>query len=280
MDYGPDGVVDTIATLDAAGIAHFGAGRHAGRGAQAGHRRGGRAEGRLPRLPHPRREAPRAGGGLGHRDHGRRGRAPERLDGGGEDGARGRGRGAEAGRPGHPLLPLGPRGQQGTGRRTSWRWRRRRSSRARRRCSARIPTCCTGWSCRARSPVFYSLGNFVFGGNWNPRDKDSVLVKARFDRSGYLGRGADPAADRPLPGPAHPALPAHRRRGAGGAAAAADRVGDVRDAAAGARAGECDPGHGNGPPGVRAGTGSARREPLTPGDPGPSGASGDRPVSS
>jgi poly-gamma-glutamate capsule biosynthesis protein CapA/YwtB (metallophosphatase superfamily) len=36
-------------------------------------------------------------------------------------------------------------------------------------------------------PVFYSLGNFVFGGNWNPRDKDSVLVKARFDRSGYLG---------------------------------------------------------------------------------------------
>ena len=36
-------------------------------------------------------------------------------------------------------------------------------------------------------PVFYSLGNFVFGGNWNPRDKDSVLVKARFDRTGYLG---------------------------------------------------------------------------------------------
>jgi len=36
-------------------------------------------------------------------------------------------------------------------------------------------------------PVFYSLGNFVFGGNWNPRDKDSVLVKARFDRGGYLG---------------------------------------------------------------------------------------------
>ena len=33
-------------------------------------------------------------------------------------------------------------------------------------------------------PILYSLGNFVFGGNWNPRDKDSVLVKARFDRSG------------------------------------------------------------------------------------------------
>jgi len=36
-------------------------------------------------------------------------------------------------------------------------------------------------------PVFYSLGNFVFGGNWNPRDKDSVLVRMRLDKDGYLG---------------------------------------------------------------------------------------------
>ncbi|WP_375757918.1 CapA family protein [Corallococcus exercitus] len=35
-------------------------------------------------------------------------------------------------------------------------------------------------------PVVYSLGNFVFGGNWNPRDKRSVLWRARFDSSGYL----------------------------------------------------------------------------------------------
>ncbi|MBZ4333190.1 CapA family protein [Corallococcus interemptor] len=35
-------------------------------------------------------------------------------------------------------------------------------------------------------PVLYSLGNFVFGGNWNPRDKRSVLWRARFDSTGYV----------------------------------------------------------------------------------------------
>lgn len=36
------------------------------------------------------------------------------------------------------------------------------------------------------APVVYSLGNFVFGGNWNPRDKRSALWKARFGPGGYL----------------------------------------------------------------------------------------------
>ena len=59
------------------------------------------------------------------------------------------------------------------------------------------------WRLIGRAPVFYSLGNFVFGGNWNPRDKDSVLVKARFDRSGYLGAELYPLRtdrfpDRPI----------------------------------------------------------------------------------
>jgi poly-gamma-glutamate capsule biosynthesis protein CapA/YwtB (metallophosphatase superfamily) len=36
------------------------------------------------------------------------------------------------------------------------------------------------------APVVYSLGNFVFGGNWNPRDKRSVLWRARFSPAGYL----------------------------------------------------------------------------------------------
>jgi poly-gamma-glutamate synthesis protein (capsule biosynthesis protein) len=44
-----------------------------------------------------------------------------------------------------------------------------------------------GMELQGRVPVFYSLGNFVFGGNWNPRDKDSVLVRMRLDRGGYLG---------------------------------------------------------------------------------------------
>ncbi|MBJ6762086.1 CapA family protein [Myxococcaceae bacterium JPH2] len=36
------------------------------------------------------------------------------------------------------------------------------------------------------APVIYSLGNFVFGGNWNPRDKRSALWRARFSPGGYL----------------------------------------------------------------------------------------------
>ncbi len=36
------------------------------------------------------------------------------------------------------------------------------------------------------APAIYSLGNFVFGGNWNPKDKRSALVKARFSPGGYL----------------------------------------------------------------------------------------------
>jgi poly-gamma-glutamate synthesis protein (capsule biosynthesis protein) len=36
------------------------------------------------------------------------------------------------------------------------------------------------------APVLYSLGNFVFGGNWNPKDKRSALFKARFAPGGYL----------------------------------------------------------------------------------------------
>lgn len=37
------------------------------------------------------------------------------------------------------------------------------------------------------APVVYSLGNFVFGGNWNPRVKQSALVRLRFSSAGLLG---------------------------------------------------------------------------------------------
>ncbi|MDY7229765.1 CapA family protein [Hyalangium rubrum] len=36
------------------------------------------------------------------------------------------------------------------------------------------------------APAVYSLGNFVFGGHWNPKDKRSALYKARFSPGGYL----------------------------------------------------------------------------------------------
>jgi poly-gamma-glutamate synthesis protein (capsule biosynthesis protein) len=34
-------------------------------------------------------------------------------------------------------------------------------------------------------PIAYSLGNFVFGGNWDPQPKESALWKARFTSAGY-----------------------------------------------------------------------------------------------
>jgi hypothetical protein len=37
------------------------------------------------------------------------------------------------------------------------------------------------------APVVYSLGNLVFGGNWSPRDKRGALYRARFGPGGYLG---------------------------------------------------------------------------------------------
>jgi poly-gamma-glutamate capsule biosynthesis protein CapA/YwtB (metallophosphatase superfamily) len=34
-------------------------------------------------------------------------------------------------------------------------------------------------------PIVYSLGNFVFGGNWNPRVKDSALFRATLSSAGF-----------------------------------------------------------------------------------------------
>jgi hypothetical protein len=36
------------------------------------------------------------------------------------------------------------------------------------------------------APVAYSMGNFVFGGNWNPKPKETAMYKARFSSAGYL----------------------------------------------------------------------------------------------
>lgn len=37
------------------------------------------------------------------------------------------------------------------------------------------------------APGIYSLGNLVFGGNWNPRDRRTALLAARFTPGGYVG---------------------------------------------------------------------------------------------
>jgi hypothetical protein len=36
------------------------------------------------------------------------------------------------------------------------------------------------------APVVYSLGNFVFGGNWDPKNKEAALIKAKFSSAAYL----------------------------------------------------------------------------------------------
>jgi hypothetical protein len=43
------------------------------------------------------------------------------------------------------------------------------------------------------APVVYSLGNFVFGGNWNPKDKETAMVQARFSSAGFLSAKVVPA---------------------------------------------------------------------------------------
>ncbi|MBI3989167.1 MAG: CapA family protein [candidate division NC10 bacterium] len=35
--------------------------------------------------------------------------------------------------------------------------------------------------------IAYSLGNLVFGGNWDPQDKDSIILKVRLGRDGIRG---------------------------------------------------------------------------------------------
>ncbi len=42
-------------------------------------------------------------------------------------------------------------------------------------------------------PIVYSMGNFVFGANKNPADKDTVLVRARFTQGGLLDWQVIPA---------------------------------------------------------------------------------------
>ena len=36
-------------------------------------------------------------------------------------------------------------------------------------------------------PIFYSMGNFCYGGHTNPQDKDSVIVQAEYERDSSTG---------------------------------------------------------------------------------------------
>ncbi len=77
------------------------------------------------------------------------------------------------------------------------------------------------------APAIYSLGNFVFGGNWNPRDKRSALYQARFSPGGLSLQRALPAAHGPLPGVPRAAHPRHGPGGRGGDATAGHPLGSL-----------------------------------------------------
>ena len=42
------------------------------------------------------------------------------------------------------------------------------------------------------APIIYSLGNFVFGGNWNPKNKESAVVALKFDKRGFVSSKITP----------------------------------------------------------------------------------------
>jgi poly-gamma-glutamate synthesis protein (capsule biosynthesis protein) len=57
-------------------------------------------------------------------------------------------------------------------------------------------------------PILYSLGNFVFGGNWNPRDKRAAMVRLTFDRAGFVAGEVMPVlVDRFPDQPFQPFIP-------------------------------------------------------------------------
>jgi poly-gamma-glutamate synthesis protein (capsule biosynthesis protein) len=64
------------------------------------------------------------------------------------------------------------------------------------------------------APVVYSLGNFVFGGNWDPKNKESALIKAKFSSAGYLTSEVIPVQiDRYPEFPIQPVLLSGERAG-------------------------------------------------------------------
>ncbi|HET9036547.1 MAG TPA: CapA family protein [Myxococcaceae bacterium] len=202
MDYGPDGVADTIATLDAAGIAHFGAGRTL-------------AEARRPAIVEI---AGLKVAFLGYLILGEKHPEPAVVW----------ATETSAGVAGHPsdwtvvermvredvaaaktqadlVIPFFHWGREGSKGPDAYQIALAKAA-VESGAAAVLgshPHVLHGMERIGRVPVFYSLGNLVFGGNWNPRDKDSVLVKARFDRSGYLGAELFPLKtdrfpDRPI----------------------------------------------------------------------------------
>jgi poly-gamma-glutamate synthesis protein (capsule biosynthesis protein) len=55
------------------------------------------------------------------------------------------------------------------------------------------PHCLQGVETYKGAPIAYSLGNFVFGGNWNPLDKRTALLQLKFKGPAFAGLELLPA---------------------------------------------------------------------------------------
>jgi hypothetical protein len=67
------------------------------------------------------------------------------------------------------------------------------STRARRLCSDLTPYNLQGIEVYNGAPIAYSLGNFVFGGNWNPPDKRTVLLELKLNKTEVTSTTVIPA---------------------------------------------------------------------------------------
>lgn len=183
MDYGADGLVDTLEALDRAGIARFGAGRTL-------------AEARRPAVL---RRHGLSVGFLGYFFLGDRNiEPPEVIAGVDRPGVAGTYKDLDAMRRmvAEDLAVLRRQVDVAV---VFWHWGREATvelepyqidlGRASVHAGARLvlgshPHVLQGIERYGGVPIVYSLGNFVFGGNWNPKVKDAALYRARLSASG------------------------------------------------------------------------------------------------
>jgi poly-gamma-glutamate capsule biosynthesis protein CapA/YwtB (metallophosphatase superfamily) len=198
MDYGPDGLLDTVSTLDRIGVAHCGAGRTL-------------AEARKPAIAKCNGITV---GFLGYFYLGDRNiEPPEVIASDDRPGVAGTYKDLKgmqkmlsedlAALRAHVDVPI-----------VFWHWGREGSSELEdyqvalgHQCidqGARLvlgshPHVLQGMERYKGVPLVYSLGNFVFGGNSNPKNKDSAIYRARLDRSGVLTSEAIPVQTTRVP---------------------------------------------------------------------------------
>lgn len=206
MDYGEQGLLDTLATLDDAGIPHFGAGSTL-------------AQARAPAVVERRgvRLALLGYYFLGHRNI----EPPQVIAADDQPGVAGvfsetgpmeamvRADVAKARARADVVIPFFHWGREG--RHTPEPYQVQLAHAAIEAGAAAVvgshPHVLQGMELYRGAPVFYSLGNFVFGGNWDPKNKETALVELTVGKMGVTRVRVLPASsDRYPEAPMQPRL--------------------------------------------------------------------------